>query len=105
MDNTKDSIQVYTGSVGVISVEVTREKRSVPVALEETKDLWSLRDTARTFLTNLLGNCIAFNKSAMLDSRSKEGGTKCFFPKIVICLVPILSYEVQIVRENRPDDR
>ena len=104
MNNTKDSIQVYTGSVGIISVEVTREKRSIPVTLKETKDLRSLRDAARTLLANLFCNCITFNKSAMLDSRSKEGGTKCFFPKIVICLVPILSYEVQIVRKNGPDD-
>ena len=104
MNNTKDSIQIYKASVGVISVEVTQDKRSVPVTLKETKDLRSLRDATRTCLTNLLCNCIAFNKSAMLDSRSKEGGTKCFFPKIVICYVPILPYEVQIVRENGPDD-
>ena len=73
MDNTKDSIQINTASVGVVSVEVTREERSVPVALEETKNLRSLRDAARALLTNRLCNCIAFNKSAMLDSGSKEG--------------------------------
>ena len=52
MNNAKDSIQVYTGSVEVVSVEVTREECSVPVALEKTKDLRSLRDAARALLTN-----------------------------------------------------
>lgn len=104
MNNAKDSIQIDKASVGIISVEVTQDKRSVPVTLKETKDLRSLRDATRTCLTNLFCDCIAFNKSAMLDSGSKEGRPKCFFPEIVICYVPILPYEVQIVIENGPDD-
>ena len=71
VDRTQDRIDIFAASA-VVLVDVCKDKLAIPIALQETEDLWSLRYAARTSLTNLSCKGVALHESAMLDCCSEE---------------------------------
>ena len=60
------------GASAVIFVDICKDILTIPVALQEAKDLRSLRYAARTRLTNLFCKGIPFHQGAMLDCCGEE---------------------------------
>lgn len=91
MDGSKQGIGVYPATT-VVLVDVCLNIISVPEALQEAQNLWSLGRAARTCLPNLLGEDAAFYESTVLNGDGEERGAVDFLPKIEAGLIPILSY-------------
>lgn len=73
MDSTKNCIGILP-SAAVIFIDVGKNVslRGSPKALEEAKNLWCLRVTIGTCLTEESSQCAAFNECTMLCSDSEK---------------------------------
>ena len=71
MNRTQDRIDIFRASA-VVLVDVCKNELTIPIALQEAKDLWSLGYAAWTSLTDLSCKGVALHKSAMLDCCSEE---------------------------------
>lgn len=71
VDRTQDRIDIF-GASAVVLVDVRKDELTIPIALQEAKDLWSLRCAAWTSLTKLPCKSISLHQSAMLDCCSEK---------------------------------
>lgn len=71
MDRAQHRTDVF-GASAIVFVDICEDKLTIPIALQEAKDLRSLRYTARTRLTNLSCNNVSLHESAMLDCCGEE---------------------------------
>ena len=91
MNGSKQGIGVYSATT-VTFIDVCLNIISIPEALQEAQNLWSLGSAASTCLSNLLGECAAFYQSTVLNGDGEEWRAVDFLPKVEAGLIPILSY-------------
>lgn len=71
VDRAQDRVDIF-GASAVIVVDICKDILTIPIALQEAKDVRSLRYAASTRPTNLSCKGVSLHQSAMLDCCGEE---------------------------------